>query len=230
MAKKFGINILLDVHGLEGSQNGTIHSGKAGSVAWKRFMPQHLATLQELARRYKDEPALWGLEIINEPSVFGNYFALLRYYRAAYALLRQELRPGTYTIFQDGFVPWLFSGTLWPRKNYPVIMDTHLYLLPSNVLNGLSPKVYDRFRSAIYKTTLYLTRIRQPLIVGEWSAILPQAQFNRTPQEQHLKLVGETIQRQREMYTPALAHFYWNYKADGRGMYNYRSLVEDSII
>lgn len=230
MAEKYGVKILLDLHGLKGSQNGTVHSGRVGPVEWKRYTAEHLEVVRKLARRYGDQPALWGLEIINEPKVVGGYFALLKYYRQAYAILRKELRPGVYTIFQDGFVPPLFSGALWPRKGYPVIMDTHFYLLPSNLLNRLTPEKYDAVRGFVYKNILRVTKIAQPVIVGEWSSILPQPQFNRVPEKEHMQLLAETIRRQRTMYTPALATFYWNYKTDGGGMYNYRSLIDDEII
>ena len=230
MAEKYKIHILLDLHALKGSQNGTIHSGKIGPVQWRSFIKESLKTLEELALRYRDSSALWGIEIINEPKVIGNYFALLKYYRAAYELLREVLRPGTYTVFQDGFVPLLFSGTLRARKEYPVIMDTHFYLAAPKLLAGMSPKAYDRFRGILYGGALMLTNWRQPVIVGEWGSVLPQEMFNRAPQPEHYAMLGATIERQRRMYRRALGRFYWNYKTEGEGMYNYRSLVESGTI
>ena len=230
MADLYGVKILLDVHALKGSQNGTIHSGRQGAVNWQAHIPDNLEALRNIARRYRDQPALWGIEIINEPKVLGNYFALLRYYRQAYHMLRKELRAGTYTVFQDGFVPPLFAGALWPRKDYPVIMDTHFYLLPTQFLHKASPKKYDGLRTALYSFLLVTARIRQPVIVGEWSSILPQPQFNAVPHSQHMQLLAGTIIRQRKAYRSALATFYWNYKTEGSGMYNYRSLVDDEVI
>jgi glucan 1,3-beta-glucosidase len=230
MAKKYDIKILLDLHALKGSQNGTIHSGKIGPVQWRRYEQDTLTTLKELALRYRDSSALWGIEIINEPKVLGNYIALVRYYRDAYKMLREVLKPGTYTVFQDGFVPLLFSGTLWARKNHPVIMDTHFYLAAPRLLSKLSPKAHDRVRQVLFGGALLLTAWRQPVIVGEWSSILPQPMFNRTPQDQHYALLAATIQRQRRIYKRALGRFYWNYKTEGEGMYNYRSLVETNTI
>lgn len=230
MAEKYGIQILLDLHALKGSQNGTVHSGKAGPIQWRTYEQDSLDVLAEIAIRYRDSPSLWGIEIINEPKVVGNYFALVRYYRDAYALLRSILRPGTYTVFQDGFAPLIFSGTLWSRRHHPVIMDTHFYLVIPKVLSWISPRSYDRFRHAIFSGVLLLTTWRQPVIVGEWSSVLPQEMFNRVPQSEHYAILAATIQRQRRMYRWATGRFYWNYKAEGEGMYNYRSLVESSTI
>ena len=137
MAEKYDIKILLDLHALKGSQNGTIHSGKIGPVEWRGYEQESLDTLKELATCYRDSKALWGLEIINEPKVLGNYIALLRYYRDAYKVVRKILKPGTYTVFQDGFLPLFFSGVLWATKGHPVIMDTHFYLAFPNILSNL---------------------------------------------------------------------------------------------
>ncbi len=230
MAEKYGISILLDVHALKGSQNGTIHSGRIGAINWKRYKQESLDTLKELAIRYRDSRALWGLEIINEPKVIGNYFALLGYYREAYRMLRGILRPGIYTVFQDGFAPLLFSGVLWAQKSHPVIMDTHFYLVFPKLLSKLSPRTYDRLRYVLYAGVLLLTTWRQPVIVGEWSSVLPQAMFDRVPIDEHYAMLGVTIQRQRNIHHRASGTFYWSYKTEGQGMYNYRSLVESGVI
>ena len=230
MAEQYDIKILLDLHGLKGSQNAEMHSGKIGRVDWKQFIGDHLNVLEKLAQRYKDSPALWAIEIINEPRVVGNYFALLGYYRWAYALLRKIVRPGTYIIFHDGFMPLLFSGALRSRKDFPVVLDTHFYGVLPGMLRNVSAQRYDAIRRSVFVPVIWLTQLTQPVIVGEWGSVLPQTFFNRIPGDQHLALLGQTITRQRLMYRHALATFYWNYKTEGRGMYNYRSLIEDDII
>ena len=230
MAEKHNINILLDLHALKGSQNGTIHSGRVGSVHWIEYSHESLETIKQLALRYGDSTSLWGIEIINEPKVLGNYIALKRFYRDAYAMLRTILRPGVYTVFQDGFLPMLFSGTLRADADHPVIMDTHFYLIHPKVLSRLSPSSYDRVRSVLYGWILKHTMRKQPIIVGEWSSVLPQAMFNREPATEHLDMVGATIERQRHSYRHAFGTFYWNYKTEGTGMYNYRSLIDSNVI
>jgi len=230
MAEKYDMKILLDLHGLKGSQNAEMHSGQIGEVNWKRYMAEHLDVLTKLAERYKDSPALWAIEVTNEPRVLGNYFALLRYYRQAYTLLRGIVRPGTYTIFHDGFMPLLFSGALRKKKHFPVVMDTHFYGVFPGLLRAISAQKYDAIRLRIFAPIIWIVQLVQPVIVGEWGSVLPQPFFNRLPQSQHLPLLGQTIVRQRRMYRRALATFYWSYKTEGRGMYNYRSLIEDGSI
>lgn len=230
MAHKYHIEILLDLHALKGSQNGHVHSGRYGEVRWQQYWDKHLTTLEALVNRYKDAPALWGLEIINEPKVFGNYWALRRLYRAAYRKIQLMLPPKVYFIFQDGFAPPLFSGVIRNNRTPVPMMDTHFYLFAGKILSRLRPETYDAIRGWVYGSILRLTRRQQPVIVGEWSAVLPQPMFNRQPGSEHLAMVAATIRRQRKAYRHAHATFYWNYKTEGRGMYNYRSLVEDGYI
>lgn len=230
MAKKYKVSILLDIHALGGSQNGEMHSGAVGVVDWWRHRHESLDTITELAKRYSGNPALWGVEIVNEPKLRGHYFKLLWFYRKVYASLRKVLHPGVYTVFHDAFAPPLFAGALRRRRKYPVIMDSHFYLIFGRWLRKLTPEKYDKVRSLIYRSAISFARLFQPVIVGEWSAVLPQAMFNRTDQRKHLDMLGDTVARQRVMYKKSLAIIYWNYKTEGRGMYNYRSLVEDGII
>jgi glucan 1,3-beta-glucosidase len=230
MAEKYDISILLDLHAVKGSQNGAMHSGKKGSVDWWRYRFETLTTLEELARRYKDSPALWGIQVMNEPKVMGNYFKLLWYYRTAYNRLRAILNKGTYTVFHDGFVPPLMSGVLHARKGYPVVMDSHFYLIFSRWLSGLTPKTYDAVRGWLYSTTIRVCRLAQPVLVGEWGSVLPQPMFNRVPKASHWRMLADTIQRQQKTYHPAIASAYWNYKAEGEGMYHLRSLVDAGLV
>ncbi len=230
MAEKYDIKILLDLHALKGSQNGEMHSGCIGEVNWWRYRYESLETVNELARRYKNSPALWGIQIINEPKVWRHYFKLLWYYRRAYRGLRGILKPGTNTVFHDAFVAVLFNGALWPRKDHPVVMDSHYYLIFAKWWSKLSPEKYDARRGALYKAAISISSLFQPVIIGEWGTVLPQAMFDRTEQSEHLKMLGATVGRQRILYKKAIATAIWNYKAEGRGMYNYRSLVEDGVI
>lgn len=230
MAEKYGISILLDLHAVKGSQNGEMHSGAIGKVDWWRYRQETLTTLAELARRYKDSPALWGVQVMNEPKVVGHYFQLLWYYRKAYSVLRSILKKGTYTVFHDGFIPPLMSGALRVRKDYPVAMDSHYYLVLGTLLSKLSPKHYDAARGFLYRILIAMSRFAQPVIVGEWGSVLPQPMFNRVPEPTHLGMLGATIRRQRVVYKKAIATAYWNYKTEATGMYNFRSLVEAGVV
>lgn len=106
--------------------------------------------LERLARRYRDEPTLHSIEVLNEPvswSVFhgtsntakdvreasGSTHVplrfLKRFYCDAYTRLRAILRPETIIVFHDGFR--LLRWGDWFRRAgmRNVMLDTHQYLI-----------------------------------------------------------------------------------------------------
>ena len=78
-AKKRGMYVILDFHGAPGSQNGSDHSGVDGGankmLASEFFFGANVKDNQQLyyeiwrqiAKRYKEEPAVAGYDLLNEP-------------------------------------------------------------------------------------------------------------------------------------------------------------------
>lgn len=227
-AAKHNIQVLIDMHGAPGSQNGKDHSGKKGKAMWFTNNNQQTtaALLCKIAERYKDSPALWGIELLNEPKVLGSYFRLIWFYRRMYAKLRKIVKPGTAIVFHDGFHSILFSLSLWPRKNYPVYMDCHWYAF---IPVGNSLHRYLKLLSIYRKLLLRYVQLFQPVIVGEWSSVLPGRYFDQIPQDQHDELLRKNIDMQLDAYKNAAGWIYWNYKHEGRGMWNFRSLIDEGI-
>ena len=109
------------------SQNGFDNGGISGVCKWAQnpdLVEYALNVLERLARRYRDEPTLHSIEVLNEPvswSVFhgtsntakdvreasGSTHVplrfLKRFYCDAYTRLRAILRPETIIVFHDGF-------------------------------------------------------------------------------------------------------------------------------
>lgn len=229
-AGKHGIKVLIDLHGAPGSQNGKDHSGRHGSAAWysdNHYETQTINLLRKIAERYKDDGALWGIELLNEPKVTYNYFKLLRFYRRAYKELRRIIRPGTHTVFHDGFHAVLFAGALWPRRDYPVVMDTHWYAFHPFGHN----EVHYRKLLAFYRgLILRYARLFQSVVIGEWSSVFPGRYFDQLPRERHDELLVKNMGTQLKMFKKADGWIYWNYKHEGGGMWNFRSLVDEGIL
>ena len=70
----------------------------------------------QLVRRYRDHPALWGIELLNEP-IDWRVWRLWRFHRSALPALLPLLRPGTRVVFSDGYLPWLLRGSLRGRED-----------------------------------------------------------------------------------------------------------------
>ena len=72
MAEKYGLEVLVCLHGAPGSQNGQDHSGRAGRARWyeaRGYRIQTVDVLEQLALRYRDNPKFWGIELVNEPKM-----------------------------------------------------------------------------------------------------------------------------------------------------------------
>ena len=230
-AERRNMHVLIDLHAVRGSQNGFDNSGRAGKARWyanKGYHEQAMRLLKRIAERYCDSPALWGIEIMNEPVPGRHVMMLMKFYRDVYTLLDAILLPNTKIVFHDAFRPlvymWSFAGM---TKRRQLIMDVHWYgygLKTNNLTN------YLRRSAAARKMLLTVTQLRHPVIVGEWSSVLPQRFFDVRPAHEHYELLRQNIAMQRRIYEQAAGWMYWNYKAEGSGMWNFRSLVEEGII
>lgn len=230
MANKYGLKVIIDLHGLEGSQNGNDHSGRVGASDWFRHKgnrTKSLVTLLAIALRYKDDEQLWGLQIINEPKVGLFHFKLRHYYRLASQLLEAVLEPHTHIIFSDGFTPRLMTKAL--GRSERVVMDVHLY-------HGAKPSTKYMSLARYYRSLRGQARLLgrlskdQPVIVGEWSGSFRQSVFDQFPVSKHGELVKEHCARQIESFKDTEGWFYWNYKTEKPGVWHFRSQVEAGII
>lgn len=91
-AKAYGIYLILDLHAAPGCQNHDWHSdslGKAQLWSKKSNRRQTYALWEFLADRYKDEPAIAGYDLVNEP-VLDNMRLLNEFYRETIKAIRRS--------------------------------------------------------------------------------------------------------------------------------------------
>lgn len=228
MAKKYDIEVLLCLHGAPGSQNGHDHSGRVGKALWYKdaqYREQTIDALERLATRYRDNPKFWGIELLNEPKVGLAQRKLRAFYKEAYMRLVPILRPSTRIVFHDAFTPRLMNAALG-STSHRVLMDIHWYhftfFLHKYVPLGLYwPLV--RWHGHLADNL----RHWQGIIIGEWSGVLSHEGLRRYPTAEHNTLQYAHITRQLSAYAYADAWFYWTYKTEAPGIWNYRSLIDD---
>lgn len=90
-ALRYNIKILIDLHTVPGSQNGTDNAGICGICQWHtktEYVDYTLAVLEKMAEKYGNHSALWGIEVLNEPmccdtkaSAFLNIGLLQQHYK-----------------------------------------------------------------------------------------------------------------------------------------------------
>ncbi len=234
MCDKYQIKALICLHGAKGSQNGNDHSGKMGAMGWyhdANYRAQTVETLKRLAQRYQHTNAVWGIELLNEPHARLWQPTLRRFYHDAYTAVATVGRPGLAVVFSDAFTPRLMSGALWPFAQYPVYMDHHWYhfFIPKWLQARLPLGWYYQYLRRKQAMLRRLSRA-QPIIVGEWSGIIGGEKLNQFPESAHAVLVDEHISQQVAAFSSVAGWFYWSYKTESRGVFHFRSMVEDGRI
>lgn len=231
-AHKYDLKVLLDLHTAPGCQNGFDNGGQLGVLTW-HTKPENieltLEILEKVAHRYKDHPALWGMEILNEPHWTLDLDFVQAFYEQAYTRLRAIVHPQTVLVFHDAFRAKVWKAFLSDKDN--VILDLHLYQsfdkkfekagLASNVIYPL--EAYTSLFDELKTTTRF--------IIGEWSLGLdpkqlqPLDEFNRNL---GLRAFGAT---QLMAFEKTDGWVFWNYKIEDLSSgWNFKSLVERGIL
>ncbi|TDZ17035.1 putative glucan 1,3-beta-glucosidase D [Colletotrichum orbiculare MAFF 240422] len=136
-ARKYGLRVNLDVHGLPGSQNGWNHSGRQGSINWlngtngatnaQRSLDMHDRLSKFFAQdRYKNIIAFYGLA--NEPRMTElSVPDVVGWTEQAYKLVKQNGVKGI-VVFGDGFMGlgnW--QGRMTGHSD--LALDVHQYVI-----------------------------------------------------------------------------------------------------
>ena len=228
MAEKYDLKILLDLHGAHGSQNGHDHSGRTGRADWfvdKSNRGKTTNILIILHERYKKSPSYYGIELLNEPKIGILQRKLRRFYRRSAHTLDGRAR----IVFHDGFTPRLMSGAL--GRNKRAVMDMHLYHMTSWLARLVSAERFVKMSSWWYEILLRTVTRKQPVVIGEWSVVLRGESLAGIDKKQADTLMQEFGQNQIVVYEKyAEAWFYWSYKTETPGLWNFRSLIESGFI
>ncbi|KAI8321200.1 glucan 1,3-beta-glucosidase A [Martensiomyces pterosporus] len=129
-ATKYQLQVLLDLHGVPGSQNGFDNSGRRGDITWTKRptdIQRSLDSLTELANIAREFPIVTGIQAVNEPANWGvDKSTIIDYYTQAYSTVR-SIAPQVSLVFHDAFLPQEQWGDLVPQSWSNVYLDTHIY-------------------------------------------------------------------------------------------------------
>ena len=225
------LGVVLDFHGLQGSQNGYDHSGQPGKIRlFRGHNRKHaLRTLEYICRTYGKEEALIGLEIINEPQIrlwLYDWWRVLRFYTHAVGLAEALLRPETKIIVSDAFHPVRMARAL-ARRDYShrVVMDMHLYrMFGERHLGMRHPEHLAGVEGEWGEILSQVTKL-VPIMVGEWSAALPAAAYDELGVDREAACVEYFLSQQKLFDEMSWAHSYWSYKAPTKGVWDYRKIA-----
>lgn len=193
-AEKYGLQILIDLHTVPGSQNGYDNGGLTGVCKWCKNPEEvefALTVLERLAKRYGQREGLYGIEALNEPISFLVYATapstgkavdkeeakgsgyvplpfLENFYRNAYRHLRKILPENKTIVFHDGFRLRHWGKFFRKEHMKNVVLDTHIYIFAMESFVPIHmPWVYQIY---IKSQQRLIERIQRdvPVVVGEW--------------------------------------------------------------
>lgn len=210
-AERSGLQVLLDLHGLQGSQNGRDHSGQVGRVGLHRDgnLARAVATVTQLAKTYGHHDSLLGFELINEPWLGLRSSRLVSYYDAAFAAAAEHLAPDRKIIVSDAYQARRMAWQLGRRRlGDQLVLDVHLYQL---FMPWERRESFGRHLHRVeHRWRRLLTRLarRMPLLIGEWTAELP----DRALTEDRDERLRTYFTAQQDLFDElAWAHSYWSY-------------------
>lgn len=196
-AEKYGVQIMLDLHTVPGSQNGYDNGGITGVCKWCKNPDEvqfALSVLERLAKRYGSRKGLYGIEVLNEPISWLVYMTapstgkardkkeakgssyvpmkfLKSFYIEAYERLRQILPEEKVIVFHDGFRLGAWKNFFAKAGMKNVLLDTHIYI---SAMESFFPFhflpvywLYVWYNKRLIKKTAKHTQV----VVGEWNIV-----------------------------------------------------------
>ncbi|RZC46932.1 hypothetical protein C5167_039890 [Papaver somniferum] len=174
----FHVIMFPDLHAVNGSQNGWDHSAsRDGFVGWptsKEHIQQSLDAIEFLASKYGSNPALLGIQLLNEPKapeVLLN--TLLDYYSKGYNIVRKYSATAYVIMCQlIGADPSELYHAIANMGLSNVVVDVHLYNFFQSKFDTMSPAENIQFIKESRKAQVdFLNAANRdgPLVfIGEW--------------------------------------------------------------
>lgn len=229
MAGVYKLSVVIDLHRTPGSADGHDNSLDEHRTRWfddPRLQEQTLDILERLAQRYGQFKQVFGIEILNEPKVrLGRIRLLRRFYQTAYTRMVAHMRPGMAVIFSDGFLPLVFNGSIRSNDENPAVMDVHYYhfQVPFDGWRTLGGHLRKARRR---RWMIWWLQRKQPVIIGEWSVVISGRKTRRVSKSRQQEFVVRYGAVQQEAHRSSAGAFYWSYKTQEPGIWNFRSLVD----
>lgn len=220
MAEKYGLGVLVDLHGAPGAQNDQAHSGVSTGQQNLFNNPTNiqltLNVLTYLTQQLVKVNNVVGIEILNEPS---NVDSLPSFYNQMLTTLRQVSPEAAAFPFyiHDAFDMPRFADYISTRKDF-VVLDHHSYFVFDSASQSTpASKLADAFQpghgSVSQQVSAASSEVRRNIMVGEWSCALSgdALKDSADPAGDRRKFCSG----QMESYTNATAGWaFWSYKTE----------------
>jgi glucan 1,3-beta-glucosidase len=244
-AVEFDLDIWLDLHAAPGCQNGFDNGGISGVCDWHtrmEYIDYSVTVLGRLAERYKNNPALKAIEVLNEPHWDIPTEILVNYVADAYRQIRFSCpAQKVEVVFHDGFRAYKeYIGKLQSAEFDNLVFDIHRYQCFSkddtdaNIYQHLSKAINDRKQEAddIISHSGRRTYVAEwslgldPKMSDLWGANLSdfqQTQMDNFQQTLAYRAYAATQLLSFENYS---GWFFWSYKTENMPQWSFRDCVE----
>lgn len=239
-AQRWGLKILVDLHTVPLSQNAFDNGGYMGLCAWAQDPARidfAVDVLEQIARRYAEHPALWGIEALNEPANefvlkmnLGNYGkqypervarsqvipreTLLEFYDRVYQRLRPIVGPEVALVFHDQFELDTWDDLL-PESEYEnIVLDTHLYM-------NFRDFGFEHFDAAEYQELVdeFAEQVKaasahHKVLVGEWCLGNHSPLKKTLGDDEKKEFYRALADAQLDAWDEGIGGCYWSYRVD----------------
>ncbi|KDN44126.1 glycoside hydrolase family 5 protein [Tilletiaria anomala UBC 951] len=182
-ASKHNIKVMVDLHGLPGSQNGFDNSGRKGSITWPNDSNNSARAKKILTTMAKDfataqyNNTVTIIQAANEPFMVGGPSNMQSYtkqfFRDAYGTIRYDAVQGAQSNIvvglHDGFEGLSYWSGFMPSPQYQqVLMDQHIYTVfsPQEVSQSKS----SRFKQICsHRNDIKNNQGNLWTVIGEWT-------------------------------------------------------------
>lgn len=233
-AAKYGLGVLLDLHGAPGSQNGWDHSGRAGDMQWPykpEYIAQTLDVVEALAAHCQRYANLIGFELLNEPRWDVPIDTLKNYYQEGYARVRKHLPSTVAVVIHDGFRPFEWSGFMQEPDYANVLLDTHQYQCYTE--QDAEKSIPEHIAYTVGDLQRQLDSMREkelPTLVAEWSAALDNRSLGNLAGFARTQGIRAYADAQIETFESTRGWFYWSYKLERDSDWSFRDRVKNGIL
>lgn len=230
-AEQTGLQVIIDLHGAPGSQNGWMHSGKSGEIGW-HIKPENIyrtvEVIEEISKRYGKHKCLYGIELLNEPHSSIPQKTLRDFYRTAYVQARKHCYKKVKIIFSDAYRPIAEWEDFMDSSDFEnILLDVHFYQLFSDEDKKLT------FEEHVAKTFKWKRKLEQfgaeKVIVGEYSGALDKV-YSPMPRATARLACKLYIEAQQHAFADTAGWLYWNYKTEKNDQWNYRHVADTSPV
>lgn len=247
-AKKYNLQVLLDLHTVPGGQNGLDNSGVTGLCTW-HMDPTNVEwtidLLEKIAVKYCPYENLYGIELLNEPTSERRFNNLKRridqkyksqieksdyiptdflvdFYTRCYKRLQPYLNDDQKIIIHDGFRLDEWNDYL-PKEEFPkLVIDTHMYLnfIFAELVENKS-KYYIEFLLNRFLKQLEETSKYHPIIVGEWTLAHHQGDREDMSDNMYQNYMIAIAALQKMAFETSAGWIYFNYKVNDQTRKNW---------